>query len=329
MIKFAPGDPITYEVSIVQSSLVSCGGGWTVLTNPDGSNDLSTSVTLTSNNDIRIEQSFGLTCPGINEISGTIWTDSDGDGVLNETGTIGGVTVELRDSSGNLYQVHTTDGDGNYEFTTLPDGMYEVVVTDTNGVLGNFSHTDSPNGATDTTDGTSKDDSGYTVDLDSAGVDANPVIDTTADFGYEQTTTNPISLASFLAERSGAQVDFTWTTQTEVANLGFHIYAQVDGGWQRVNEQLIPGQGDSVSLREYTASYESNANYFAIADIDVFGKETLHGPFKLGESNGTVSETKVIDWQPTQSAQVIELETQRQTKKREQMQLRNEARSQR
>ena len=76
-----------------------------------------------------------------------------------EAGSFGGVTIEVRDQDGDVIPIVTTDSNGDYEVTNLPDGIYTVVVTDEDNVLNGFEHTDSPNGLSDTSDETSKDDS--------------------------------------------------------------------------------------------------------------------------------------------------------------------------
>jgi len=200
----------------------------------------------------------------------------------------------------------------------LPDGMYTVVVTDDDNVLNGFEHTDSPNGLSDTSDETSKDDTGYVVDLDSAGVSDTPVTDVTGDFGYKPVITNPISLGSFSAKAQGDNVLIEWRTQTEVGNLGFYIYARVDGQWQRLNETLIIGQGDSVHLQEYVLTVQTEATVFALSDIDLTGKETMHGPFNLGGEYGSVGERQRIEWDAEQQERESKQQKRQQRKLKQQ-----------
>ena len=237
----------------------------------------------------------------MNTISGTVWPDTNGDGEQAESGVFAGVTIELRDEDGNVIQSTQTDNDGNYSFTNLPDGIYVVAVTDEDNVLGGYEHTDSPNGASDTSDQTSKDDTGYRVDLDSAGASATPVTDTTGDFGYMPTITNPISLGMFSTSMVNGVVEIEWATQTEVANLGFNIYGMSSEGWIQLNDTLVISEGDSVAVQNYSISIDTGAKVFAVSDIDLNGKETLHGPYHLGQTYGTISERRAIDWQAEQA----------------------------
>ncbi len=294
-----PNPGTDYRVEVVQTSLPNGSTGWVNSVDPDtvgtGNNQSTTTLSNTTPSDL--DQDFGYVSDDMNSLSGTIWPDTDGDGELAESGRFGGVTVELRDSDGNVIQTTTTDVNGDFMFENLPDGVYTVVVTDDDNVLNGFEHTDSPNGLSDTGDSTSKDDTGYTVDLDSTGASSTPVSDSTSDFGYMPVITNPISLGSFNASSAGeGQVLIEWTTQTEVANLGFKLYGRVDDEWVLLNSDLILGQGDSVSTQYYETSVATEAAIFVIADIDLTGTETLHGPFQLGKPYGGVTKAKVIDW---------------------------------
>ncbi|RBP53495.1 SdrD B-like domain-containing protein [Arenicella xantha] len=289
-----------YQVVVVTSTLPNGGTGWTNSVDPDtsGTGDSVSVTTLTTTTPIDLDQDFGYVGDGDNAITGTIWPDTNGNGEQDEAGSLGGVTVELQDQNGNVIATTTTDTDGNYEFAGLPDGVYVVVVTDDDNVLNGFEHTDSPNGLTDTSDETSKDDTGYVVDLDSLGLIADPVIDNTGDFGYVPSITNPISLGLFTSSVDEAgSVRFDWSTQTEVANIGFNVYAQVDGDWIVLNPRLIASYGDAVSVQSYHFSAVTDATVFALSDIDLTGKETLHGPYVLGQSYGVIADRQAIDWQ--------------------------------
>ena len=66
----------------------------------------------------------------------------------------------------------------------------------------------------------------------------------------------PVELASFTANADYGKVVLTWTTQSELNNQGFNIYrrmSNVPEGWQKINSEMIAGQGN--------ASYESNYSF--------------------------------------------------------------------
>ena len=261
-----------------------------------GDNESLTVITLGAPSNL--DQDFGYESDAGNRLTGTVWPDSNGDGTLLEAGGFGNVTIELLDQDGNLVQTTETDINGDFVFSNLPDGLYTVVVTDDNNVLNGFIHTDSPSGLSDTGDQTSKDDTGYVVDLDSAGVSTEPVSDVTSDFGYQAAVTNPISLGTFLAKSTAeGSVLVRWSTQTEVANIGFNLYGRVNDEWQKLNTEIVIGLGDSVAVQSYELLVTSSARVFSLSDIDLNGKETLHGPFLLEKSYGTIGERRSIDWQ--------------------------------
>lgn len=73
--------------------------------------------------------------PGaLGSIGNKVWNDVNANGIL-DTGEAGvpGVTVQLKDCSGNLLRSVTTDGNGNYGFNNQPAGCYLVTVVLLNG----------------------------------------------------------------------------------------------------------------------------------------------------------------------------------------------------
>ncbi len=298
----------TYTVVVETSSLPNNGVGWNTNIDPDGIMDAQTVVNLALvPSGIVLDQDFGFVGTQSNTIQGTVWSDNDGNGLLTDgTGAdpdetqngLENVTVELKDVDGNIVATTTTDANGDYSFTGLPDGTYSVSVTDKHNELANLSHTDGPNAGDNTVDNNSQDDTGYNVSV--AGGNTN----STADFGYQPVVTTPITLASFSAKynQNTGETTITWSTETETGNIGFDVYLKIDGIWKQANKNMIASKAMySTELKKYQFVY--NAEYsteWALVDIDIKGKRQSHGTFKLDKSYGqersseSVSKTK---WQ--------------------------------
>jgi len=139
----------------------------------------------------------------------------------------------------------------------------------------------------------------------------------------------PITLGQFQSRLlSNGEIEVRWQTQTEVANLGFNLYGRVDDQWQRLNAEVIPGQGDSIKTVEYSFQFAANVEFLALSDIDAYGSETIHGPFSVGRIYGANSVSQVTDW----SESILRRESKQQSeveRRRQAMQQQNEARRQR
>ena len=72
---------------------------------------------------------FGYNEP--NSISGTVWSDGNGDGSQRSGGDgLGGIPVTLYEDDGvTVVATTTTNPDGSYSFGNLPPGDYVVEVT--------------------------------------------------------------------------------------------------------------------------------------------------------------------------------------------------------
>ncbi len=128
----------TYFASIDDSQPVLAG--YTPTTNDEetGPNAPGTQIEapLVALGDSFLDADFGYRNATLADISGTVFEDLDRDGVEEAgEGGFGGVTVELRDCSGNVLATATTDAMGDYSFPDLPAGCYRVAVTDDFGVL--------------------------------------------------------------------------------------------------------------------------------------------------------------------------------------------------
>ena len=143
---------------------------------PDGGTPNESSLPLALG-EINLLQDFGYRAAGLaNAIGDTLWKDLNADGTLDpaEMGRFAAVTMALYDTNGNIVATTTTDANGEYLFTGLPDGTYVVDVTDDGNLLNGYWKSDGQNdGANDN----SQDDP-YTVSV--SGGQTN----LTADFGY-------------------------------------------------------------------------------------------------------------------------------------------------
>ncbi len=195
-----PGEPGIGGVSITVSG-PSCPTGCTVLTDPDGSwlvggltagtytvvvtapagynatptnGRLSRQYVVPAGEDV-LYADFGFTAGPTGAIGDTIYLDANGSGGQDggEPG-IGGVTLSLLNSSGQVVATTVTNANGGYSFSGLPNGAYSVVVTDVNNVLGGLRQTQDP------------DQAGVCTTCDNRGVRtiSAGAVDLTVDFGY-------------------------------------------------------------------------------------------------------------------------------------------------
>ena len=103
------------------------------------SNPVSLNASLTTVTDV----DFGFDNVNTLDINDRVWFDEDGDGVADagEPG-IAGVTVDLLNSSGNIVATTTTDANGDFSFTGVPDGLnYQLQVSDRGNELNGLNET--------------------------------------------------------------------------------------------------------------------------------------------------------------------------------------------
>jgi uncharacterized repeat protein (TIGR01451 family) len=89
--------------------------------------DSSPGTTVKSGDGDEDDEDSATVQVGLYSIGNFVWLDGDADGIqdVGEVG-IGGVVVELRDAGGALIDSVTTNPDGSYLFTNLPNGEYTV-----------------------------------------------------------------------------------------------------------------------------------------------------------------------------------------------------------
>jgi hypothetical protein len=77
-------------------------------------------------------------------------------------------------------------------------------------------------------------------------------------------------------------VTLAWETATEVDNAGFNLYRAwgMGGSFSKINDALIPAEGDAVAGARY--SFTDRPGYgifrYILEDVDYYGVNTLHGP---------------------------------------------------
>ena len=93
-----------------------------------------------------------------------------------------------------------------------------------------------------------------------------------------------IDLLSFTAQADTDRVTLAWETGTEVDNAGFNLWrSEAAGGpYAKINDALIPAEGDAVSGASYTYVdadvVEGVTYYYRLEDVDIHGASTFHGP---------------------------------------------------
>ena len=175
-------------------------------------------------------------------LSGTVWNDLDGDGVIDagENG-IGGVTLTLKDSNGNTVGTTTTNPDGTYTFTNLVPGTYSVVETQPAGYGSSTPNTLST--LTVPIDGLSGANFGETT----GSISGRAYVATTNDGVRQSGETTAIGGVTMTLTGTDANGPVTRTTTTDV--LGLYRFAGLLAGTYTVAETQPAGYTDAVDSR--------------------------------------------------------------------------------
>ena len=107
-----------------------------------------------------------------------------------------------------------------------------------------------------------------------------------------------VRLIAFTASREARGVHLAWHTGSEVDNLGFHLYREIDGRRTRITRSLVAGSGLMVGSRSRVTNeqrysfwdLDSNAASpratYWLEDVDFNGKSTWHGPVRPADLVG-------------------------------------------
>ncbi len=93
-----------------------------------------------------------------------------------------------------------------------------------------------------------------------------------------------ITLAYFTAQTEADHVALTWETKTEIENAGFYLHRAIalNGPYTRLNDTLIPAEGDPLSGASYAYTdaglVKGKTYYYKLEDVDIYGVSTFHGP---------------------------------------------------
>jgi len=93
-----------------------------------------------------------------------------------------------------------------------------------------------------------------------------------------------VELVSFTASALRKAVVLEWTTASEPDNAGFNLWRsdKADGGYIKINDDLIPGRGDATHGADYEFE-DSDVDrgrtyYYKLEDINIHGASLFHGP---------------------------------------------------
>ena len=97
----------------------------------------------------------------------------------------------------------------------------------------------------------------------------------------------PVELSVFTAMSSDGQVVLRWATESEMNNLGFHVYRALseDGEYDRLTAELIAGAGNTTTEQTYHFTDIRVTNgvtyWYTLEDIAFDGTRTMHGPIAV------------------------------------------------
>ncbi len=113
--------------------------------------------------------------------------------------------------------------------------------------------------------------------------------------------TLPVTVAYFSSKVAAGDIDVTWWSGTETGNVGYVVYGESSEGELIALTGLVLGAGDSLTPLEYTQTVPGAYDTLWLADVDLTGEETLHGPYEVGRAVGTVPVPVPLGWESAQA----------------------------
>ncbi len=101
----------------------------------------------------------------------------------------------------------------------------------------------------------------------------------------------PVTLKMFRSSINGDVLTVDWFTSMEDGNQGFKIYGRTKGGeWTAINDAMVPTRAvdDDGTAYRYELTTESEWTELTLTDVDLFGSEVVHGPFRIGQRYGDI-----------------------------------------
>ncbi len=97
----------------------------------------------------------------------------------------------------------------------------------------------------------------------------------------------PVTLSLFSAVQENRAVTLTWVTESEVDNLGFHVYRALSQGgeYERLTSEVIEGRGTATGRHRYLFTDVRLTNgltyWYTLQDVALDGTTTMHGPIAV------------------------------------------------
>jgi hypothetical protein len=97
----------------------------------------------------------------------------------------------------------------------------------------------------------------------------------------------PVEMSSLSATLADRTVEIQWVTASEEENLGFYILRSesTEGDYQRLNDELIQGAGNSSVTNSYryrdSQVTPGRQYYYTVVDVSYNGVEETHGPVQV------------------------------------------------